>query len=83
LFFVEMARAGSAISRPFNFLRLWFNSRIPPRHGGSPGAIPGSRTILTEKLSDKPGTSDAAESPKLCLLGAAPRRLAKGVVADK
>ena len=44
-----------------------------------PGAIPGSRTILT----DKPGTSGAAESPKLCLLGAAPRRLAKGVVADK
>jgi hypothetical protein len=29
--------------------------------------------------SNKPGTSGAAESPKLCWLGAAPRRLANQI----
>ena len=40
-----MAWAGSLNAPgPFNFRGCDLNSRIPPRHGGSPGAIPGSRT---------------------------------------
>jgi hypothetical protein len=61
---------------------------MPPRHGGSPGAIPGSRTnslgtrirLLLLRLPQIHLTSRApacaAESPKLSLPGAAPGRLA-------
>ncbi len=55
---------------------------MPPRHGGSPGAIPGSRT-KSFRISRAPAC--AAESPKLSLPGAAPGRLANfpGGVAEK
>ena len=56
---------------------------MSPRHGGCPGATPGSRTNF-HYVSRAPAC--AAESPKLSLPGAAPGRLANfhfGVVADK
>lgn len=47
MFFVEMAWAGSSdASGPFNFRGCDLTARIPPRHGGCPGATPGNRTIL-------------------------------------
>src|SRR5688572_11323041 len=42
---------------------------MPPRHGGSPGAIPGSRTN-----SSQAARQHAAESPKLSSLRAARRQ---------
>ena len=42
---------------------------MPPRHGGSPGAIPGSRTNPFQAARQH-----AAESPKLSLLRAARRQ---------
>jgi hypothetical protein len=39
---------------------------MPPRHGGSPGAIPGNRTTYSHAERQH-----AAESPKLSLLRAA------------
>ena len=61
-------------SRPFYFpCGCDLTARMSPRHGGSPGATPGSRTNF-HYLSRAPAC--AAESPKLSLPGAAPGRLA-------
>ena len=54
---------------PFNFRGCDLTARIPPRHGGSPGAIPGSRTNFLQAARQH-----AAESPKLSLLRAARRQ---------
>src|SRR5665213_3283702 len=61
---------------PFTFRGCDLNSRIPPCHGGSPGATPGSRT--NSKTSRAPAC--AVESPKLSLPGAAPGRLANVLI---
>ena len=71
-------------SRPFYFpCGCDLTARMSPRHGGCPGATPGSRTNF-HYIGRAPAC--AAESPKLSLPGAAPGRLANfhfGVVADK
>ena len=70
LFFVEMAWAGSlSAPGPFTFRGCDLNSRIPPRHGGSPGATPGSRTNSLQAERQH-----AAGSPKSSSLRAARRQ---------
>ena len=60
--------------RPFYFpCGCDLTARMSPRHGGCPGATPGSRTNF-HYVSRAPAC--AAESPKLSLPGAAPGRLA-------
>ena len=72
-----MAWAGSAnASGPFNFRGCDLTARMPPRHGGSPGAIPGNRT---NHFHVGRAPACATESPKLSLLGAAPRRPANSL----
>ena len=80
-----MAWAGGVIAPgPFYFpCGCDLTARMSPRHGGCPGATPGSRTNF-HYIGRAPAC--AAESPKLSLPGAAPGRLANfhfGVVADK
>ena len=53
-------------------LRSSFKSRMPECQSGDAGAIPADRTNFQHTA----GARCAAESPKLCLLGAAPRRRA-------
>ena len=61
-------------SRPFYFpCGCDLTARMSPRHGGCPGATPGSRTNF-HYIGRAPAC--AAESPKLSLPGAAPGRLA-------
>lgn len=66
----------------FNFRGCDLTARIPPRHGGCPGATPGDRTNI---FSTGRAPASVTESPKLSLPGAAPGRPASfhGVVADK
>ncbi len=54
-------------------LRSSFKSRMPGRQPGDAGAIPADRTNFQ---NTRWAPACAAKSPKLCLLGAAPRRRA-------
>ena len=83
MFFDEMAWAGSSdASGPFNFRGCDLTARIPPRHGGCPGAIPGNRTNLQIRRAP----ACAAESPKLEPAWGSTKAACQssyGVVADK
>ena len=71
-FVVSAARVHTVTFRAAS-LRSSFKSRMPECQSGDAGAIPADRTNFQNTQA---GANCAAKSPKLCLLGAAPRRRA-------
>ena len=78
--FVLFCRKRRGCHNPRRILRSSFKRRMPECQSGDAGAIPADRTIfkyphqITQCVRRAPAC--AAESPKLCGLGAAPRRRA-------
>ena len=72
LFIVSAARVHIVTFRAA-LLRSSFKSRMPECQPGDAGAIPADRTNFQ---NTRRAPACAAKSPKLCLLGAAPRRRA-------
>ena len=76
LFVVYAARVLTSSARAAHS-RSSFKSRIPERHSGDAGAIPADRSIFFfPHPYTRRAPACAAKPPKLCELGAAPRRRA-------